>query len=97
MMYYVYYNILYVKKYIKENIPNIQVIDIEGTYLMWLDFRKYGLNDAELQRKLIYEAKVHLDNGLKFGSQGNGFMRMNLATSRYLIIEALDRIKSVFS
>ena len=93
---YIYENILYVKDYIKNNIPKIEVIETEGTYLMWFDFRKYGLNDAELQKKLIYEAKVHLDNGLKFGSLGEGFMRMNVATSRANIEEALNRIKDAF-
>ena len=93
---YIYNNILFVKDYIKKNIPKINVIETEGTYLMWLDFRGYGLNDDELQKKLINEAKVHLDNGLKFGSLGNGFMRMNVATSRKNIENALQSIKSVF-
>ncbi len=93
---YIYENILFVKDYIKNNIPKIEVIDTEGTYLMWFDFRKYGLRDEELQKKLIYEAKVHLDNGLKFGSLGEGFMRMNVATSRANIEEALNRIKIAF-
>ena len=96
MLDYVYDNIQFVKEYIKDNIPKIDVIDIEGTYLMWLDFRKYGLDDKELQKKLIDEAKVHLDNGLKFGSKGNGFMRMNVATSRLILSETLDRIKNAF-
>ena len=93
---YIYDNILYVKDYIKKNIPKLEVIDTEGTYLIWIDFRKFGLSDAELQKKLIDEAKVHLDNGLKFGSLGDGFMRMNVATSRSNIEKALINIKKVF-
>lgn len=94
---YIYENILYVKDYIKKNIPKLEVIDTEGTYLMWIDFRNYSLNDAELQKKLINEAKVHLDNGLKFGSLGDGFMRMNVATSRINIEKALINIKKAFN
>ena len=94
---YIYENILYVKDYIKKNIHKLEVIDTEGTYLIWIDFRKCGLNDIELQKKLINEAKVHLDNGLKFGSLGDGFMRMNVATSRSNIEKALKNIKKVFS
>lgn len=94
---YIYENILYVKDYIKKNIPKLEVIDTEGTYLMWIDFRNYSLNDAELQKKLINEAKVHLDNGLKFGSLGDGFMRMNVATSRSNVEKALININKVFS
>ena len=94
---YIYNNILFVKDYIKNNISKINVIETEGTYLMWLDFREYGLDDGELQKKLIIEAKVHLDNGLKFGSLGNGFMRMNVATSKNNIELALNRIKDTFN
>ncbi len=94
---YIYNNILFVKDYIEKNIPKINVIETEGTYLMWLDFRKYGLNDDELQKKLIYGAKVHLDNGLKFGTLGNGFMRMNVAMSKKSIEKSLIRIKEVFN
>lgn len=94
---YIYNNILFVKDYIEKYIPKINVIETEGTYLMWLDFRKYGLNDDELQKKLIYGAKVHLDNGLKFGTLGNGFMRMNVAMSKKSIEKSLVRIKEVFN
>ena len=83
-------------EYIEKEIPKIKVMELEGTYLLWLDFREYGLSDEELQKKLIYEAKVHLDNGLKFGTEGNGFMRMNIATSRKVIEMALNNIKKVF-
>jgi cystathionine beta-lyase len=91
---YIYSNILYVKKYLDDNIENIKLIDIEGTYLLWLDFRKCNLNEEELNKKLIYDAKVHLDNGLKFGTEG--FMRMNVATSIKNIETALNNIKKVF-
>ena len=91
---YIYSNIIYVKKYLNDNIENIKLIDIEGTYLLWLDFRKYNLKEEELIKKLIYDAKVHLDNGLKFGAEG--FMRMNVATSRKNIETALNNMKKVF-
>lgn len=91
---YIYENICFVKSYIEENTKNISVVDIEGTYLMWLDFRKFNLSDDELQKKLIYEAKVHLDNGLKFGAEG--FMRMNVATSRDSLNKALSNMQNVF-
>ena len=94
---YIYKNFLYVKDYIEKNIPKIKVMDLEGTYLLWLDFKEYKLSDEELQKKLIYEAKVHLDNGLKFGTKGEGFMRINIATSKKNLEEALSRIKLVFT
>ena len=91
---YIYDNILYVKKFINENIKNINVIDIEGTYLMWLDFRKYDLSGEDLNKKLSYEAKVQLNNGAVFGEEG--FMRMNVATRRKNLEIALDNIKKAF-
>ena len=91
---YIYDNILYVKNFINENIKNINVIDIEGTYLMWLDFSKFDLSGEDLNKKLSYEAKVQLNNGSVFGSEG--FMRMNVATRRKNLEIALDNIKKAF-
>lgn len=87
-------NILYVKNYIKENIKNLNVIDIEGTYLMWLDFRKFDLSVEDLNKKLVYKAKVQLNKGAVFGQEG--FMRMNVATRRKNLEIALDNIRKEF-
>lgn len=54
----------------------------EATYLMWLNFREYGLNQKELERKLLNEAKTALNNGVSFGRNGNGFFRLNVALPR---------------
>lgn len=91
---YIYDNILYVKNYIKENIKNINAIDIEGTYLMWIDFRKFDLSVEDLNKKLVYDAKVQLNNGAVFGQEG--FMRMNIATRRKNLEIALDNIRKAF-
>ena len=91
---YIYDNILYVKKFINENIKNINVIDIEGTYLMWLDFSKFNLSGEDLDKKLSHEAKVQLNNGAVFGQEG--FMRMNVATRRKKLEIALDNIRKTF-
>jgi len=94
-------------KYIKDNyklvsdsiakIPGIELIKSEGTYLVWLDFRKTGLTDQELKDLLFHEAKVGLEPGHWFGKGGRGFFRMNLATQRYNIEEALKRLKDLMS
>ena len=95
MMSYVGENISYVKEYVKENLPGVTVIDGEGTYLMWLDFRGTGLNPEELDRRIIYEAKLWLDSGKIFGSTGAGFQRINVAAPKAILTECLERIRKV--
>ena len=95
MMSYVGENISYVKEYVKENLPGVTVIDGEGTYLMWLDFRGTGLNPEELDRRIIYEAQLWLDSGKIFGSTGAGFQRINVAAPKAILTECLERIRKV--
>ena len=95
MMSYVRENIRYVKEYVNEKLPGVTVIDGEGTYLMWLDFRGTGLDPEELDRRIIYEAKLWLDSGKNFGHTGAGFQRINVAAPREIITECLERIRKV--
>lgn len=96
MIDYVKSNILFVKDYVSANIPGVKVIDGEGTYLMWLDFRGTGLSSHEIDRKIIYEAKLWLDSGRIFGKSGEGFQRINVAVPRSTVVECLERIKTAF-
>ena len=89
-------NIQYAAEYIKENIPNVAVSWTEGTYFLWIDFRKTGLTSDEINRKLLEQAKVAGDLGGWFGKEGEGFIRLNLACPRSIVEEALKRIESVF-
>lgn len=95
MLKYVKGNIDYVNEYVKENMKDVVVIPTEGTYLVWLDFRKTGLSAEELDQKIIYDAKLWLDSGKIFGQVGCGFQRINVACPRTILTEALDRIKSI--
>ncbi len=94
MLTYIKSNIDFVKNYVKEHLPGVNVIDGEGTYLLWLDFRKVGISAKELDRRVIYDAKLWLDSGKIFGKTGEGFQRINVATSRAVIKECLERIKN---
>lgn len=93
MMEYVKENISFVKKYVKENLPGVNAIDGEGTYLMWLDFNGTGLSPEEIDKRIIYDAKLWLDSGKIFGKTGKGFQRINVAAPRQIIAECLNRIK----
>ena len=95
MIEYVRGNIEFTKKYIAENMPDVSMIDIEGTYLVWLDFRKTGLSADELDRRIVHKAKLWLDSGKIFGKCGEGFQRINVACPQSILKEALDRIKSI--
>lgn len=92
---YVKNNIDYVKKYVKDNMPGVKVIDGEGTYLLWLDFRETGIEADELERRIIYNAKLWLDSGKIFGKNGVGFQRINVATPRKIVTECLERIRKI--
>jgi cystathionine beta-lyase len=87
----------YVGDYLAQHMPQIKLIAPEGTFLLWLDCRELGLNDSELRRFFIHQAKVGMNPGTVFGEGGSGFMRMNIGTSRKLVAEALERIKQALA
>lgn len=94
------------KKVLEENInlvverltreTQIKVMKPEGTYLVWLDFSAYSLDDEELHRKIKEEAKLILNVGSTFGKEGLGHARLNVATPQATLKEALDRLSQVF-
>ena len=83
----------FVRDYLANHLPGIKLIEPEGTYLLWLDCRALGMNDEELQRFLVQEARVGLSPGTSFGMGGSGFMRMNIGAPRRTVASALERIK----
>lgn len=97
VMSYIQGNYAHVRDYFAEHIPAIKVVKPEGTYLLWLDCSGLGLEQEELVNKLLDEARIHLNDGVSFGPEtGKGFMRLNIATPRPILTEALERMKRVF-
>ena len=92
---YIMGNLQYLEKYIAEHLPQIKVVPLEGTYLVWLDCLRLGLGKLELEHMMFEEAKVYLDEGYIFGIEGEGFERVNLACPRSVLVEALERIRNV--
>ncbi len=92
---YVKENIEFVKQYVEKQLPGVNMVEHEGTYLVWLDFRGTGLRVEELDDKIINQAKLWLDSGKIFGSCGEGFQRINVACPRKVLEEAMERIKKV--
>lgn len=89
---YVKDNIAYCKRFIAEEIPQISMVDPEGTYLVWLDFRNLGLSDEELEHLIIHQAGLWLDSGRIFGESGRGFQRINVACPRKTLETALVQL-----
>ena len=89
-------NLALVRDFCKNRVPQIHLVEPEGTYMAWLDCRELGMTDDELMAFFSDEAKVWLDPGTHSGEQGSGFMRFNLGSSRSVIAQALDQIEAAW-
>ena len=87
-----YENKKLVEDFMKANLPEIKVIDLEGTYLQWLDFRALEKDHKVLEKFMQTEAQFFLDEGYIFGDEGQGFERINLACPTKILKDALDRL-----
>ncbi|WP_292663759.1 PatB family C-S lyase [Nitratifractor sp.] len=89
-------NIAYVRTFLLEHTPKIRPLPVEATYLIWLDCRAMELDDDALQRFFVDEAHLALNPGVSFGEAGRGFMRLNVATSRENLEEAMRRLSAAY-
>ena len=86
-------NVLFVDNFLKENIPQIKTVIPDSSFLMWLDCRELKLKQYELVFLFVNWARLALNNGVMFGQEGEGFMRMNVGTPRPLLEQALYQLK----
>ena len=86
-------NAHFVEKYMQENIPEIKVFPLEGTYLQWWDCTGLGMDYHELSQLMVKEAHIFMDEGYMFGEEGQGYERLNLACPRFVLEEALERLR----
>jgi cystathionine beta-lyase len=93
LMVYLRANISYVREFLKERIPKVKLIEPEGTYLVWLDFRELGLTEGEREDLIIKKAGLWLDSGAMFGTVGEGFERINAACPRSILEKALENLE----
>ncbi len=94
---YLWENFRTLVSFARARLPWMNVLPLEGTYLAWLDCAKLGLSDSELVDFFGRKARVWCDEGVKFGSGGEGFMRMNIACPRSTLVEALERLERAAS
>lgn len=89
-------NAAFAGAYLAERLPQAIAYVPESTYLLWIDLRAYGLTRDELNRMLLEEARVAVSGGHTFVSEGEGFIRLNLATRREVLAEGLRRLADTF-
>lgn len=78
-------------------LPGVSVMPMQATYLAWADFTGTGMDDTELMDRVLKKAHVAPSPGPAFRSGGAGHLRFNLALSRPMLNQALDRIEAAFS
>lgn len=79
--------------FIASELPELRVAKPEGTYLLWIDCRALKLTDGQIKELLLQKGKLALDFGMKFGAEGDGFIRMNVACPKEILLDGLARLK----
>lgn len=85
-------NYEFLKKYLEKNMTELEVIPSEGTYMAWVQTEKLQISPEELEKFFIEDAKVSVYMGSRYGKHTDSFIRINIATSRSYLQEALERI-----
>ncbi|MDR1529498.1 MAG: pyridoxal phosphate-dependent aminotransferase [Burkholderiales bacterium] len=86
-------NLSFLRDFLKQRLPEIKLIEPQGTYLVWLDFRAFKMDDAQLNDWITHKAKLWLNKGTSFGCGGEGFQRINIACPRVILEKALTRLE----
>jgi cysteine-S-conjugate beta-lyase len=90
-------NFEFFKSYIERCIPTLTVMQMESSYLAWVDISKTKLTSAEVTRTLASKEGLLVENGAHFVKDGEGYIRINLGTQRANIMEALKRMEKIFN
>lgn len=96
MKIYLWENYQFLLKFCGEHLPEIKVISLEATYLVWLDCSFFNKTSDEISKILIDEEKLWLNSGTMYGKAGEGFLRMNIACQRELLVEGLKRLEKFY-
>ncbi|MDF2935504.1 MAG: class aminotransferase [Paenibacillaceae bacterium] len=87
----------YALRFFRERLPGLPVTEPEGMYFLWVDCRRLGLDNGELEQFLLQEAGVWFNQGHMFGPGGDGFVRINIGCPRALVEEGLSRLERAVS
>ena len=93
---YIWGNYQALREFIGRELPLLKVCKLEGTYLPWIDISAYGVSSQQICDRIMSEGKVWVNPGTMYGPQsGEGYIRVNIACPRSLLMEALERIRKV--
>lgn len=93
MLEYVEANIDFVDNFLKTRIPQIKALRPQASFLIWLNCRDLNLDHDALNRLFVDGARLALNDGEMFGEEGRGFMRMNIASPRAVLQDAMERLE----
>lgn len=93
---YLYGNYCYLKEFFSRHLSTLQVLPLEATYLVWIDCSALNRSSVNIAETLLEREKLWINAGTMYGSNGEGFIRLNIACPRPLLIEGLNKIKNVF-
>ena len=95
---YIWGNYTELKRFFAERMPQLEVIRLEGTYLVWVDITALGITSDEATDKLLKEGRVLVNSGTMYGRQaGEGYLRINIACPRARMMQGLERIARVLA
>jgi len=92
---YLYSNYEYLKDFFSKNLPHLPVTKLEATYLVWINCRALNKTSKEITEMLLEKEKLWVNEGTMYGAAGEGFIRMNIACPRSLLVEGLNRLYKV--
>lgn len=93
LMAYLGKNLEFLRSFLRDRLPEIRLVEPEGTYLVWLDFKSLGLDQERLDELMLQKARLWLNSGTIFGAGGESFQRMNIACTRKTLETALNRLE----
>ena len=93
MLAYIEQNIDFVDDYLHQNLPMIKLLKPQASFLVWLDFSLLGLSHDALNDLVVNQARLAMNDGAMFGAGGEQFMRMNVATGRSVLQQALGQLR----
>lgn len=97
MLAYVNENETFTREFFAEHFPEFEILERQGTYLLWISYEKLGITEEELEKWFLEKANVSVYMGSVFGNEGRGFIRLNIASPRAMLKEAYERMPAVYS
>lgn len=85
-------NYKYVRQYLEKHVPQLKILPLQATYLIWLDCSALEITSGAFASQLLQEHKLWVNAGTMYGTAGEGFIRINIACPRELLVQGLNRL-----